>query len=149
MRRRKIVSFVDMPSESFKTKIWTTDRRKPSTIYFEYASFIDPINGCGSSSEDMSRLRHYIHKETTRMINACDLFNTNFIVNFEVPEKRIGNGKRTYLLIQIFLKCKDEELLSRQFNEFDDALYDEVIGMEHKIFDMLTEMGYSVARSRR
>ena len=139
---QKIASSLSVPSNVWKMKIGTADRKKHNTIFFEFSSFISPITENCLCSDDMDCLRRYIREETNKMIEKTGFFKNNFILNFQIPDTRMCVGKNSYLLIQIFLKCMDEELLNRQFNTIDQLLGNVRSEFGGKLTNKLTDMNY-------
>lgn len=140
---KKIASSLVVPSDEWRIKIGTSDRKNHNTIYFEYTSFISPLREENPCSEDMNSLRCFIREETIKIIEKTGYFGNNFIVNFQIPDTRMGFGKKSYLSIQIFLKCLGEELLEISFNNIDQILGDVVSYLGRKLSDRLSEMQYS------
>lgn len=140
---KKISSSLTVPSDTWRVKIGTSDRKTHNTIYFEYTSFISPQKEENPCSDDMDSLRCYIREETNKMIEKTGYFGNNFIVNFQIPDMRMSRGKKSYLLIQIFLKCLDDELLEMPFKNIVRVLGETVSDLGRKLSDRLLEMQYS------
>jgi len=147
--RRKILSSINVPSESFKLKISTTDRKYHNTIYFELSSFIIPLCDTNDYSLDMRSLKAIIREKTGHIIDNTGFFDNNFIINFEVPEKRMNANKSTYMMAQIFLKCRNEELLNMEFKQIDSLLEEPLREMESTMENALREMNYLLFPNRQ
>lgn len=147
--RRKILSSINVPSELFKLKISTTDRKYHNTIYFELSSFITPLCDTNDYSLDMRSLKAIIREKTGHIIDDTGFFDNNFIVNFEVPDKRMNANKRTYMMAQIFLKCRNEELLNTEFKQIDSLLEAPLREMENTMENALREMNYLLFPNRQ
>lgn len=147
--RRKILSSINIKSESFKLKISTTDRKYHNTIYFELSSFITPLCDTKDYTCDMRSLKTIIREKTGHIIDDTGFFDNNFILNFEVPDKRMNSNKSTYMMAQIFLKCRDEELLNTEFKQIDTLLEAPLREMENTIEKTLREMNYILFPNRR
>lgn len=147
--RRKILSSINVPSESFKLKISTTDRKYHNTIYFELSSFITPLCDANDYSLDMRFLKAIIREKIGHIIDDTGFFDNNFIVNFEVSDKRMNANKSTYMMAQIFLKCRDEELLNTEFNQIDSLLEAPLREMENTMQNALKEMNYILFPNRQ
>lgn len=147
--RRKILSSINVPSESFKLKISTTDRKYHNTIYFELSSFITPLCDTSDYSLDMRSLKTIIREKTGYIIDNTGFFDNNFIINFEVPEKRMNANKSTYMMAQIFLKCRDEELLNTEFKQINSLLEAPLREMENTMENALREMNYLLFPNRQ
>lgn len=147
--RRKILSSINIPSESFKLKISTTDRKRHNTIYFELSSFITPLCEDNNYTNDMRLLKSIIREKTINVIDDTGFFDNNFILNFEVPDKRMNIDKSSYMIAQVFLKCRDEELLDMEFKQLDSLLEPSLREMESTIEHALKEMKYVMFPNRQ
>lgn len=98
-------------SQNFKLKIGTTMKMNPLVIYIEGRTFISPLSYKDDYSQDISEIKRTFRLAIGDNIRCSDLFENNYIVDFQVASKGIMPNKKSFLSFQFFLKQNRNNIL--------------------------------------
>lgn len=98
-------------NENFKLKIGTTNKINPMVIYIEGRTFICPQEDKDDYSQDISEIKYGLKKAISRNLQGSNLFERNFIIDFQVASKGISLNKKSFLSFQFLLKQNRNNIL--------------------------------------
>lgn len=99
-------------SENFKLKIGTTNKINPIVVYIEGRAFISPQEDKDDYSRDISEIKHNFKRAISNtLLQYTDLFDKNFIVDFQVASKGVSLHKKSFLSFQFLLRQNKNNIL--------------------------------------
>lgn len=90
--------------KDIRIKMGTTNNDNPKAIYIELGFFVSPKYESKDYSLDISCIRHAIKDSIIRVIRESKLFDQKYIYTFELSQKGLSIGKRSYTSMQLILK---------------------------------------------
>lgn len=90
--------------KDIRVKMGTTNNDNPKAIYLEFGFFVTPKYESKDYSLDISTIRHGIKDSINRVIRESKLFDQKYIYTFELSQKGLSVGKRSYTSMQLILK---------------------------------------------
>lgn len=91
--------------EDFKIKIGTTNKINPLVVYVEGRAFISPSEAKDDYARDISEIK-YVFKQSIRehLHENKQMFDSKFIVDFQVATNGIAVGKKSFLSFQFLMR---------------------------------------------
>lgn len=90
-------------SDKIRAKIGTTNRNEPKVVYIHGRAWVTPIQ-----EDDYGKIIDSISKsfkhDVKKMIVEDYLFNTKYILDFNLSTTAMGVGKKSFLSFDLFLK---------------------------------------------
>lgn len=90
--------------KDIRIKIGTTNNDNPKAIYIEFGFFVSPNYETKNYSSEVSSIRHGIKNSIAKLIRESELFDQKYIYTFELSQKGLSVGKRSYTSMQLILK---------------------------------------------
>lgn len=90
--------------KDIRVKIGTTNNDYPKAIYIEIGFFVSPKFEAKDYSSGISLAKHSAKDGIKEFIRRSDLFDQKYIYTFELSQKGLSVGKRSYTSMQIILK---------------------------------------------
>lgn len=90
--------------ENFKLKVGTTNKNKPTVIYFEGRTFICPMIDKDSYVKDFNEIKRKLKLAISEKLSKSQLFADKFILDFQVASNGVMVNKRSFLYFQFILR---------------------------------------------
>lgn len=90
--------------KDIRIKMGTTNNDNPKAIYVEFGFFVSPKYNSKDYSVDISGIRHAIKDLISKTIRESNFFDQKYIYTFELSQKGLSFGKRSYTSMQLILK---------------------------------------------
>ena len=95
-------------NEIFKIKIGTTNKENPRIVYVDGRVFISPTENMDDYTEEIECIRKNFKKSISERLKTSPLFDSKFILNFDISSSRMIKDKRSFLSFQFYLKQKGD-----------------------------------------
>lgn len=95
--------------DAIKAKLGLTDKKNHSVFYLEGGTFIQPMIEFDDFSEVMHSIESSCKSSLKRKLAQNNIFDTTFLMNFEICSERMKQGKSSYLSFQYHFKQKNNE----------------------------------------
>lgn len=100
----RICSEKSISNDFFRLKIGTVNKIKPEVIYFEGKTFIMPTEDYGTYTSKISQIKHNFSRNISYELKGNDLFDSKFIIDFQIANSGIKANKKSFLTFQLLLK---------------------------------------------
>lgn len=94
---------------NIKAKLGLTDKKNHSVFYLEGGTFITPEIEFDDFTEIMRNIESSCKTSIKKKLFKTPIFDSNFLMNFEVCSERMKVGKNSYLSFQYHFKQKNNE----------------------------------------
>lgn len=131
---------------NIEVSIGTTDRINPIVIYINFKTWLF-VDDNGNYSEELSNLSRRIRYLTKKTLINNSLFESKYILDFDMNGETFTKRKIKYLDVGIYLKQKSEQPLS--IVSLKDMLKDNLLDMSQEIETSLIDNGFKVNRSKK
>lgn len=131
---------------NIEVSIGTTDRINPIVIYINFKTWLF-VDDNGNYSEELSNLSRKIRYLTKKMLINNSLFESKYILDFDMNGETFTKRKIKYLDVGIYLKQKSEQPLS--IVSLKDMLRDNLLDISQEIETSLIDNGFKVNRSKK
>lgn len=98
-------------NEDFKLKIGTTNKVNPLVIYVEGKAFISPTEEKDGYNKDISEIKHHFKRSISTSLAGSNIFDTKYILDFQVASSGISVNKKSFLSFQFLLRQKGEKIM--------------------------------------
>lgn len=148
---KKINSEIKIDNNTFKIKIGTVDKKKPTTIYFVIGTYITPLETNDDFCGSIEKIKKQIGKLINNVINDSKYIQNNHIFVTDVPVDRIMYNKQSYFETSLYLKTESyvTDTLKYNFNQIAKNLNDDLLD---KILDVLKHeiinAGYHISKNK-
>ena len=90
-------------SDKIRAKIGTTNRNEPKVVYVHGRAWVTPLQD-DDYSKIIDRISKSFKHDVKRMIVEDYLFNTKYILDFNLSTTAMSIGKKSFLSFDLFLK---------------------------------------------
>lgn len=97
--------------DRFRLKIGTTNRNNPIVVYFEGRTFISPNTEKNRYDKDIYDMKRSLSKSISGNIKESNLFDNDFILDFQVAQNGISRNKKSFLYFQFLLRQQKDRVL--------------------------------------
>ena len=99
-------------NNSFSTKYGTTNSLNPEVLYIIGNTYIAPLFSSDDYSDSITFIKNSFGKILKKEFGNNEYFDSRTILNLEIYEKCIKQGKKTFMHFEIYMKQKNVRNIS-------------------------------------
>ena len=147
MAEKRLNAEKKIESSYFKLKMGTVNRLNPKAIYIEGKAFISPLEEMDDYAYGVSVSKKVFKTSLARALMSNDVFDRNYIIDFDVATGGIKVGKYSFLSFQVVFKQKKEEPLHlRALKPLAEPLF---ISVTNELGKAMYNNGFSIRKTKR
>lgn len=133
--------------KEFNITVSTSDRKNPKVVIIDFKTYISPEREQETYEDDIRIIRHRINNLIGNKITPSDLFEKDWISNFQIAESWILPNKRSCLTGQFLFKQKRNQIrpsavIIKESEPFLDNIFDD-------ISNIMETVGFKLAKTRK
>lgn len=130
-----------------KLKIGTIDKKKPKVIYVEGRTFVTSSEERDNTPRDITDIKHNFKKIINECLYQNDIFETKYILDFQVAAGGIHMGKKSFMSFQLMLSQKNEEL--KKMSEIKEHCFDMFLKIADGLVNETEDRGYLLSKMKK
>ncbi len=134
-------------NEDFKLKIGTTNKVNPLVIYVEGKAFISPVEEKDGYSRDISEIKHYFKRSISSNLAGSNIFDTKYILDFQVASSGISVNKKSFLSFQFLLRQKGEKVM--KLTDVKTASEGMISNIVESLKETITEHNFELSKTKK
>ena len=149
--KKLINSESKVENDNLKIVIGTVDKKSPIVDYIEISGYMVP----DTEESGYANILNILEKQLKRAFNdrfydRRDIFETTHMFLFEVADKRIKPGKKSYFTIQTYFKLTDSgvEKIGSTFKSVVAGINEEFNEIFNQLPDIFKNGGFSVSKTK-
>ena len=123
---KKINTEKDIPTQTFKVKMGTTDKKNPEIIYIQAGVYIKSTEEKKTYSNDVNEIRKGYKSIIKDMTLNNEIFKDCYIATIDICSERISTNKKSYITFEFYLK-QNNVVLDKERLDFVNSVIKECI----------------------
>ena len=148
VNRQKITNVEKrLKNDFFNIKLGTVNKNNPEVIYFEFRTFISPLEESNNYSQVFAFLKKEFSKKISDSLKLNDFFSEKYILDFQIANSGIRINKKSYLSFQLFLRQKNEVI--KELKEIKKIAEPFLVNLLNEFKNDIISNNFSVTKTKK
>lgn len=146
MAEKRLNAEKKIDSQYFNLKMGTVNRLNPKAVYIEGKAFITPSEEMDDYAYSVNLSKKSFKTSISRSLMNSNIFDRNFIVDFDVAIGGIKVGKHSFLSFQVLFKQKNENpILLKSLKPLVEPM---ILSITNDLGKAMYNNGFSISKKK-